>query len=255
MADEDQNVRMPMDGDEDDEEERAWREYNMDDLREDESDEEENYDDDDDDEDEDVSVDSIESGEEEEEVDNEIVDKFTRTFHKGDYDAEFDDALSYDRSVIPPARHSQASYNKPDNWQDRNQIGLERVKKKLQTYIDSVSNSVGLMLLHNFYEGQLMDNEEPIVWHEPILEEYWNHFEAKIDQMKQLNIGNIQVKNVEMKKERLAALLAIFCKGRANNSSTCLDFDNVHCTNTNMLFILALLAMPASVIFLLHSTR
>jgi hypothetical protein len=26
-----------------------------------------------------------------------------------------------------------------------------------------------------------MDNEEPILWHEQILDEYWNKLEAKID--------------------------------------------------------------------------
>ena len=115
-----------MDGDEDDEEERAWREYNMAYLREDDRDEEENDDDDDDEEDE--SVDSIES-EEEEEDDNKIAHKFIRTFSNGYYDQEFDDALISDRSRISWARPTtQASYNKPDNWIDRNQIGLEKVK-------------------------------------------------------------------------------------------------------------------------------
>ena len=28
-----------------------------------------------------------------------------------------------------------------------------------------------------------MDNEEPIVWHEPILDEYWNRLEAKMNQL------------------------------------------------------------------------
>jgi hypothetical protein len=116
-----------MDGDEDDEEERAWREYNMAYLREDDRDEEENDDDDDDEEDE--SVDSIESEEEEEEDDNKIAHKFIRTFSNGYYDQEFDDALISDRSRISWARPTtQASYNKPDNWIDRNQIGLEKVK-------------------------------------------------------------------------------------------------------------------------------
>jgi hypothetical protein len=48
--------------------------------------------------------------------------KFIRTFHIGDYDTEFDDALRSDRSVTLPARPTQASYNKPDNWVERNQI-------------------------------------------------------------------------------------------------------------------------------------
>ena len=126
MADEDQNVRMPM-GDrghaagrgsnEEDDEMRGAENDDMDDLREDESYEEESDDNDDGgDEDEDESDDDEE---EEEEVDNEIVDKFTRTFHNGDYDAEFDDALSYDRSVTIPNQATQAAYNKPDNWREK----------------------------------------------------------------------------------------------------------------------------------------
>ena len=61
-----------------------------DDLGEDESDEEENDD-------------SIESEEEEEEEEVEVHDKsvhkFIRTFHNGDYDQEFVNALSSDRAV------------------------------------------------------------------------------------------------------------------------------------------------------------
>jgi hypothetical protein len=31
-------------------------------------------------------------------------------------------------------RPMQAFYNKPDNWRERNQIGLEKVKKQLQNH-------------------------------------------------------------------------------------------------------------------------
>jgi hypothetical protein len=51
-----------------------------------------------------------------EEIEDEIVEKFIRTFNNGDYDTEFDDTLSWDRGgVIPTAWSTQASYNKPDN--------------------------------------------------------------------------------------------------------------------------------------------
>jgi hypothetical protein len=117
-------------------------------------DEEENDDDDDDEEDE--SVDSIESEEEEEEEDNVIAHNFIRTVSNGYYNQEFDDALSSDRSISTltnwanGARPTQASYNKPDNWIDRNRIGLEKVKEQIQNCIDSVSHdqSVDLMLTH-----------------------------------------------------------------------------------------------------------
>jgi hypothetical protein len=202
---------------------------------EDESEDEEEERDDDDDDDDDFSYDSINA-------DGwpvippiiNTVEKFIRTFHKGYYDAEFDDALKLDQNVIPRFSPTQESYNKPDNWIERNRIGLERVKEQLQNFIDLVSHeqSVDLMLTHNIYEGQLIDNEEPIVWHEPILDHNWDVLEAEIDQMRLLDrvtdICGIQITNVEMKKERLAALVAMLLSGRATNSSTCLDFDNAN---------------------------
>jgi hypothetical protein len=163
------------------------------------------------------------------------VEEFLRTFHNGEYDAEFYNALSLDRAVpLSNTRPTQASYNKPDNWIERNRIGLKKIKGQLQNYIHSVSHeqSFDLMLTHNIYEGELMDNEEPIVWHEPILDRYWDLLETKIDRMRQLDrvpdISGIQITNVEMKKECLAALVAIFLSGRATNSSMCLDFDNAN---------------------------
>jgi hypothetical protein len=40
---------------------------------------------------------------------------FIRAFHNGNYDVEFEAALSFDRGVTLPARPTQASYNKPNN--------------------------------------------------------------------------------------------------------------------------------------------
>ena len=49
---------------------------------------------------------------EEVEVHDKSVHKFIRTFRNGDYDQEFDDALSSERSaVVPNTRPTQASYN------------------------------------------------------------------------------------------------------------------------------------------------
>jgi hypothetical protein len=136
MADEDENVRMPTDNrdyvsgnsDNDDDDIGRGENENMDDWGEDESDEEVNNDDDD------------EEEEEKEEVHDEIVNKFIGTFHNGDYDQEFDDALSSDRSIAQPTtRATQASYIKPDNWIERNRIGLERVKEQLEDCINCVS--------------------------------------------------------------------------------------------------------------------
>jgi hypothetical protein len=92
--------------------------------------------------------------------------------------------------------------------------------------------NLDLHLIHNSHYYQLMDGEEPIVWHESVLDEYWNNFEAKIDGRKQqeelTEIEGIEIKNIEMKKDRLAALVAIFCNGRAKNSSDSVSFDNAN---------------------------
>jgi len=194
MADEDdQNVRMLMsdrdyvteDSDNDDDIRRGEIEH-MDDLGEDEGDKDESDNNDDDEVEDEEEEEEDEEDEEEEEVSNESVHKFIQTFHTGDFDAKFDNALSSDRSaVVPNTWPTQASYNKPDNWRERNGIGLEKVKEQLQTCIDLAMHNGSLQL--NFSnQDQLMDNEEPIVWHEPILDEYWDQFKAEIDQKKQL---------------------------------------------------------------------
>jgi len=108
------------------------------------------------------------------------------------------------------------------------------VKEQLQTCIDSVTHdkNVDLKLIHNShnsYQDQLMDNEEPIVWHEPILDEYWNRLEAKMNQLDiDTKIERINFENVEITKERMAALVAIFRSGRATNSSTMFYFCNAN---------------------------
>ena len=96
-----------------------------------------------------------------EEIGDEIVETFILTFHNGDYDIEFDDALSYDRSVTLMVRPTQTFYNKPENWRERNCIGLEKIKRELQSCIHKVTNqqSFLLKLTHIGYGHQLMDNE------------------------------------------------------------------------------------------------
>ena len=109
--------------------------------------------------------DSSESTDANEEIEVEHVEKFLRTFHKGDYDAEFDTLLTLDRSAALPARPTQASYNKPDNWIERNRIGLEKMKIQLQNCITSAMNnqSLSLDVTHNCQWGPqiLMVGEEP----------------------------------------------------------------------------------------------
>jgi hypothetical protein len=92
--------------------------------------------------------------------------------------------------------------------------------------------SFNLDLRHNNRWYQLRDNEEPIVWHEPILDEYWDKVEGIINQRRQLGrvakIRDIHIENVEITKERLAALVAIFRNRRANNSIETINFNNTN---------------------------
>jgi hypothetical protein len=184
------------------------------------SDEEESDDDVDEDSDDDLFV--------EDEI---IMESFIRNFHTGDIDNEFDNALSLDRGTPLLALPKQASYIKPDNWRERNRIGLMKVKEQLQSCIYSTYTikKFNLRLMHNSYGYHLMDGEEPIVWHEPLLDEYWDRLEAEMKQQKKvIDIFDIDIQNVEMKKERLAALVAMIISGRATNSSTYSSFNNAN---------------------------
>ena len=183
------------------------------------------------------SEDYLDDSEEEDDddVEDEIADKFIRTFSNGDYDTEFDNALCADRgAVLPNTQPTQGAYDKPDNWVERNRIGQERVKKKLQACIELAhySQRFNLKLIHNTSDQQLIDDEEPIVWHEPILDEYWNQLEEEIARKKQLGIVTeidyIQIGNVEITTERLDALVDIFISGRATNSSQWIQFLNAN---------------------------
>jgi hypothetical protein len=201
------------------------------------SDDDDNNDDDEDDS-EDNESDEEETSDDETidiHIEDEILEKFICTFHNGDYDAEIDDKLSSDRSPWHgPARPTQASYNKPDNWRERNRIGLEKVRGQLQSCIHSVSRqdkNLDLHLIHNIgYGPPLTNGEEPIVWNEAILDEHWDQLEDALSGNELVtNICGIEIKNVEMTKERLAALVSMFVSGRATNSC-----DGVRFINTNL---------------------
>ena len=101
-------------------------------------------------------LDGSEEDNDDDEVEDEIVDKFIRTFSNGDYDLEFENTLCADRgAVLPNTQPTQASYNKPENWVHRNRIGLEKVKRQLLTCIDSMTNDAHLNLdLNHISTGQ-----------------------------------------------------------------------------------------------------
>ena len=159
------------------------------------------------------------------------MEQFIRTFCNDSYDVDFDNALSLDRdqNVTVPVRPAQASYTKPDDWRERNWIGLTKLIHKLETSIDSVSNdtSFNLDLRHNDWDQQLMDGEEPIVWNEQILDEYWNQLDAKMKQLCNVRqIGHVIIMNVEMKKERLATLVTAL-SGQINAAGI-IEFNNTN---------------------------
>jgi hypothetical protein len=82
-----------------------------------------------------------------------------------------------------------------------------------------------MVLTHSGYE-------HPIVWNEPNLDHSWEELEAEIDRREQLGrvtkIAWIEITNVEITSERIAALVDIFRSGRVTNSSDTIDFDNVN---------------------------
>jgi hypothetical protein len=213
--------------------EDVWGDDDDDDEDSDEEESNDDYDDDSGDEYDDSDDDIDEFGE----IGNDIVEKFILTLHNGNYDDEIDESLRYDRreALSLPAYPTQASYNKPDNWVERNRIGLEKMKRPLQSCINKLMmdnlHSVHICLSHNPF-NQLADNEESIVWHEPILDDYWDQLEAKFHWRTQhdivTDIHSLQFMNIEMTKERLAALVDIFRSERATNSIPLIVFDNVN---------------------------
>jgi hypothetical protein len=75
------------------------------------------YEDDDDDDmsddDDDSSGSENDEDDEEDTIDEEIVEKFIRTFHVGGYDIELDNALCYDLGIPSSVWPTQASYISP----------------------------------------------------------------------------------------------------------------------------------------------
>jgi hypothetical protein len=195
------------------------------------------------------------------------METFIRSFHNGDYDIEFDNALRLDMDRY--GRHqfglpTQASYNKPDNWIERNRIGLERVKGRLQTCINLVSRGkrFKLYLAHNNPNNGFGDqlNEEPIVWHEAILDHYWDQLENEIDRRKQLGIvtkiegTTIHIQNVEMSKERLATLVTAL-SGQVSKIETIL-FNNVNLCEEGIISLSKLVDVSSQLqTFCLHHNR
>ena len=155
------------------------------------------------------------------------IETFIRTFHNCDYDAaEFDDKLSYDRSVPLPVRPTQTLYNKPDNWRQRNRIGLEKLKEQLEKYWVSNTQTFSLHLTHN--HEQLVDDEEPIVWHEPILDHYWTFLEAGIPRWTR-GIQRIMIENIEITKEHMASLVtALSTQVNSNDQVHYITFNNIN---------------------------
>ena len=78
-------------------------------------------------------------------------------------------------------------------------------EERAEYCIRKVTNqqSFQLKLTHNGYGHQLMDNEEPIVWHEPILDDCWAVLNGQMRLMDSVTkVKGIDIENLEMKKEQ-----------------------------------------------------
>jgi hypothetical protein len=117
-----------------------------------------------------------------------------------------------------------------------------------------------LYLAHNNgWDYEIEDNEAPIVWHEAILDEYWDQLEEKIDERKQLGIvtkiaGTIHIQNVEMSKERLATLVTTL-SGQVNKTETII-FNNVNPCEEGIVSLSKLVDVSSQLqTFCLHHNR
>jgi hypothetical protein len=132
------------------------------------------------------------------------------------------------------------------------------VKEQLKKSIDSAkdhSHIFRLSLIHNSYRVR---DGEPIVWHEKILDEYWNQIEEEWMKQKIVTkIESIEILNVEITKERLAALVAMFLSGRATNSSTqqYFAFNNANLCAEGIVWMSKLVDVSSVLSFLLYHNR
>jgi len=138
----------------------------------------------------------------------------------------------------------------------------EEMEGRLQSCIESVSlsQSFNLCLRHIVWDQQqLLDNEEPIVWHEAILDHYWDQLDNEIKWRKQLGIvtkieGTIHIENVEMSKERLATLVTTL-SGQVNKIETIL-IDNVNLCEEGIISLSKLVDVSSQLqTFCLHNNR
>ena len=156
--------------------------------------------------------------------------QFMLTLSKGHYDDQIGDALEVDYVHKITTHHSDIDrYNKPTNWMERNAVGLENLKERLQHYnlrFAEGRQSFKLKLVHN-YESRI---EEAVVWHDPSIDPYWEQLTTAFSNPENGNIriGSFRIENVEMRKETVAALVTSICGGSAINSIRDVSFINTN---------------------------
>jgi hypothetical protein len=111
------------------------------------------------------------------------------------------------------------------------------VVARMQGIIDTYSLCINMA--YNYY---YVDDFEPIVWHEPILTEYWSQLKATIDSKKQqlgivTDIRMINIENVELKKECMAALVAILSNGGTTISTGFVKIDNANLCDEGIIWL------------------
>jgi hypothetical protein len=77
-----------------------------------------------------------------------------------------------------------------------------------------------------------MDNEEPIVWHESIFDQYSSQLEAGTLKME---INSIKFENIESTKEHMASLVTAL-SGQFNKSKT-IQFTNVNLCEVGVIYL------------------
>ena len=204
----------------------------------DESDDDENSSNDDSGVEYDESDDEDDDGSEEDILTLEEMKKLMLTFCKGNYDGEIESALGENppRTATHPGGFDL--YNKPADWMERNAIGLENVKLQLQERTRYGEGRDGTRLpLHFNLEfshnvQHAIEGGEPIVWHDPSIDQYWEQLTAALSCIPMnaptLYRHGIHIENIEMQKETVATLVRGLCDGRAINSIKFVRFTNIN---------------------------
>ncbi len=144
---------------------------------------------------------------EEDEPRAKVLTQFMLTFRRGNYDDYIENALGRvdDHSRITTIHLGIDPCNRPADWMERNAIVLANLKMQMEQHTHSAEEGreyFGMDL------AQEDDHEEPVVWREPSINQYWE----QLTTARRIRTGTvICIKKVEMPKEFIATLVASVC--------------------------------------------